>query len=87
MFEVKSETSYLPSQITILVLCDVTLYCWVRGSWHFKWTHYLHLQGSVVFIYSWPLKMKVTHSFEKYRTKIVTQCHITENQNPRLQCC
>jgi len=45
MFEVKSETSYLPSQIRIPVLCDVTLCCGVSGSWHFKGTHYLHLQG------------------------------------------
>jgi hypothetical protein len=87
MFEVKSETSYLTSQMRILVLWDVTMCCWVSGSWHFKGTHYLHCQGSVVFIHSWPLKMKVTHSFKKYRTNTATQCHITENQNPRLHCC
>jgi len=75
MFEVNSKTSYLTTQIRILILCHVTLKCWVSGSWYFKGLHYLHLQGSVVFICSWPFKMQVTHSFKKYRTNTVTVLH------------
>jgi hypothetical protein len=68
-FEVKGDSSYIPSQIRILVLCDVTLYCWVMVPDILKITHYLYLQGSVVFVLSCPLKMKVTHSFKKVQNQ------------------
>lgn len=73
------------------VVRDVTLWCCVRGSWHFKGKYCLHLYGSSSSIPSswaaWPLKMKKLHSFETSGTTHPTQHHVPEDLPNQQHCC